>query len=80
MQIVMRDGRLFQGTAIQIVRAMQDIAMPAQHLSLAEYIDWVAGNTRRFEEIELEIKGDSDEARAASLVDEMVRVGLARRA
>ena len=26
MKIVMRDGRVFQGTALQIVRAMQDIA------------------------------------------------------
>ena len=26
MKIVMRDGRVFQGTALQIVKAMQDIA------------------------------------------------------
>jgi hypothetical protein len=76
----MRDGRLFQGTAVQIVRAMQDIAMPAQHLTITEYIDWVVGNTRRFEEVELEIKGESDDERAKCLVDEMLRVGLARRA
>jgi hypothetical protein len=80
MQIVMQDGRLFQGTALQIVRAMQDIAFPAQGMTLHEYIDWVVGNTQRFEGEELLVRGDSDEDRAASLVAEMIRVGLAKNA
>lgn len=49
MKIMMRDGRVFQGTPKQIVQAMQDIAMPAQHLSLTEYMAWVADNALRFE-------------------------------
>ncbi len=44
MKIMMRDGRVFQGTPKQIVQAMQDIAMPVQHLSLSEYMEWVAAN------------------------------------
>lgn len=78
MRIVMRDERVFQGTPIQIVRAMQDIAFGVDQLSLAQYIDWVVDNARRFEEVQLQIEGPGDDERAESLVREMVRTGLAR--
>lgn len=79
MKIVMRDGRLFQGTAVQIVRAMQDVAFGVDDFTLPEYIDWVVANARKFDEVELDVQGESDEERAASLVDEMVRTGLTQR-
>ena len=79
MKITMRDGRVFRGTALQIVKAMQDIAFGVDDYTVREYIDWVAANARKFEEVELAIAGETDEARAASLVDEMVRTGLAER-
>ena len=79
MTITMRDGRVFRGTALQIVKAMQDIAFGVDDYTVREYIDWVAANARKFEEAELAIAGETDEARAASLVDEMVRTGLAER-
>ena len=79
MTITMRDGRVFRGTALQIVKAMQDIAFGVDDYTVREYIDWVAANARKFEEVELAIAGETDEARAAILVDEMVRTGLAER-
>ncbi|WP_375743640.1 hypothetical protein NR800_37105 [Corallococcus interemptor] len=75
----MRDGRVLQGTAVQIVKGMQDIAFGVERLSLGEYIHWVVGNAQRFESTELRVQGETDEEKAASLVDEMLREGLAAR-
>ncbi|RKI05683.1 hypothetical protein D7Y15_32780 [Corallococcus sp. AB030] len=75
----MRDGRVLQGTAVQIVKGMQDIAFGVERLSLGEYINWVVGNAQRFESTELRVQGETDEEKAASLVDEMLREGLAAR-
>lgn len=77
MVIVMRDGRVFQGTPEQIVRAMQDIAFGADGMSLDEYIDWVIENACRFEGVELKADGATPELRASSLIDGMVNRGLA---
>ncbi|NNC15184.1 hypothetical protein HJC22_05475 [Corallococcus exiguus] len=72
----MRDGRVFQGTPVQIVRAMQDIAFGVERLSLPEYIDWVVANAQRVESVALRVQGDTDEEKAASLVEEMLRTSL----
>jgi hypothetical protein len=77
VKITMRDGRVFQGTALQIVKAMQDIAFGVDDFTVPQYIEWVVANARRFEEVELVIKGDTDEEKAAALVSEMLRAGLA---
>jgi len=79
MNIVMRDGRVFRGTAVQIVRGMQDIAFGVEQFTLAEYIDWVVANALKFEEVELKITGETDEEKAAALVAEMIRTGLTRK-
>ena len=79
MQIVMRDGRVFQGTATQIVKAMQAIAFGVEQMTLDQYIDWVVDNARRFEAVELATGGETTEARAKALVEAMVANGLARR-
>lgn len=79
MVIVMRDGRVFMGTAVQIVKGMQDIAFGVERLSIPEYIDWVVANTQRFESVALRVQGTTAEEKAASLVDEMLREGLATR-
>jgi hypothetical protein len=76
MKILMRDDRTFQGTPLQIVRAMQDIAFGVQDLSTQQYIEWVAENARKFEGVELAIKGDTDDELATSLVDAMIQAGL----
>jgi len=77
MKITMRDGRVFHGTALQIVKAMQDIAFGVEQMTVDQYIDWVIDNARRFEEVELQAAGGSTDERAKSLVEEMVAKGLA---
>jgi hypothetical protein len=79
MKIVMRDGRVFQGTALQIVKAMQDIAFGVEQMTLDQYIDWVVDNARRFEEVELAVAGETTEERTKTLVEEMLAKGLATR-
>jgi len=76
MEIVMRDGRVFKGTPVEIVRDMKEIAFGVEQLSLNEYIDWVAANAKKFEDVELRVAGETEEAKAASLVAEMIRTGL----
>jgi hypothetical protein len=75
----MRDGRVFQGTPLQIVKAMQDIAFGAGDFTVPAYIAWVVDNAQRFEGIALAVEGETDEALAAALVDAMLREGFAKR-
>ena len=49
MKIMMRDDRVFQGTPLQIVRAMQDIAFGGADFTVRQYIEWVAANALKFE-------------------------------
>jgi hypothetical protein len=79
MRIRMKDGRVFQGTELQIVRAMQDIAFGVEDFTVLEYINWVAQKARDFEGVDLAISGTSDDERAGALVREMLRAGLAHR-
>jgi hypothetical protein len=79
MKIVMRDGRVFQGTAVQIVQAMQSIAFGVETFTLDQYIDWVIDNARRFEGVELGAQGQTEDARAGALVTAMLDRGLATR-
>lgn len=74
------DGRVFQGTPKQIVEAMQYIAFGQEHRTLGEYIDWAVGQLERLQSITLEVRGDTDEEKAASLVEAMLDAGLAVRA
>lgn len=76
MTIVMRDGRAFEGTAVQIVEAMQRLAFGVDHLSLADYVDWVAGNASKFEGVALVVAGATGEEKADALVRAMIAHGL----
>lgn len=78
MRITMNDGRSFSGTAVQIVQGMQSVAFDKKSASLSEYMDWVVDNAQRLNEVQLNVTGDTDDARAESLVAELVRAGLAR--
>ena len=80
MKIVMRDGRGFEGTPVQIVEAMKSIAFGVESLSLAEYVGWVAQDALSYEGVELVVGGDSDADRCDSLVFGMIARGLAVRA
>lgn len=77
MKIMMRDGRAFQGTPLQIVQAMQAIAFGVEQMSVDRYIDWVIDNARRFEGVELKVPEGTTDNRADALVAEMVATGLA---
>jgi hypothetical protein len=79
MKIVMRDGRVFQGTPLQIVKAMQDIAFGVSDFTVPKYVAWVVDNAQRFEGVALAVSGETDKALSASLVEAMLRAGLAAR-
>ena len=79
MKIMMRDNRVFQGTPLQIVRAMQDIAFGVADFTVRQYIEWVCANALTFESVTLAVTGETDDERAASLVEEMIRAGLTHR-
>ena len=68
MKIIMRDDREFVGTPVQIVRAMKDIAFGVEHLNLAQYIDWVVANAKKFELVELKVAGKTDDEDRKSVV------------
>jgi hypothetical protein len=75
----MNDDRVFQGTPLQIVRAMQSISFGAEALTLQKYVASVVEDAQRFEGVALAASGDTDAELAASLIDEMIRTGLAWR-
>jgi hypothetical protein len=79
MKIVMNDDRVFHGTPLQIVQAMQAIAFGAERLTVRKYIESVVESAQRFEGIALAATGDTDRELAASLIEQMIRTGLARR-
>ena len=79
MKITMNDDRVFQGTPLQIVQAMQDIAFGAEGVTVRKYIESVVEAAQRFEGIALAATGGTDAELAASLISEMIRTGLARR-
>ena len=79
MKIMMRDDRVLEGTALQIVRAMQKIAFGVENLTLPKYVEWVAANALKFEGVALTVTGETDDELAASLVEELIRAGLTRR-
>jgi hypothetical protein len=76
---MLRDGRVFQGTPKQIVEAMQYIAFGQENRTLGEYIDWLVDQVQRLESIDLKVEGDTDEDKAASLVQAMMGSGLAEK-
>ena len=76
---MMSDGRVFQGTPKQIVEAMHYIAFGQEHCSFGEYIDCLVDQVQRLESIELKVEGDTDEEKAASLVQAMLGSGLAEK-
>ena len=73
------DGRVLEGTAKQIVEAMQYVAFGQQDRTLTEYIDWAVEMASRMNEVDLQISVDTDEERAESLVRAMLETGMAER-
>ncbi len=76
MRIGMQDSRVFDGSPVDIVRAMQALAWGVEKLPLPEYIRWIAANALKFHEVELSVQVATDEEMAASLIGELIRTGL----
>lgn len=64
---------------INMLSVSRPIAFGVEDFTVPKYIEWVVANARKFEEVELAVKGETDEELAASLVAEMLRTGLTRR-
>ena len=77
MKIRVQDGRVFEGTPIQIVQSMKSIALGAPKMTLGEYVDWVAARAGWIEGTPLTIAGASDDERCENLVVLMLELGLA---
>ena len=71
------DSRILSGSPTDIVKQMHDLAFVPPGLSLTEYTDWAAKMAHDMLGVDLELDGDTDDTRAASLVQAMVRTGLA---
>lgn len=76
---IMNDGRVLEGTALQIVQQMQAIGFGKSDRALADYVDWLAAQVARLTDVAIEVKGETAEEKARSLVDEMLRTGLAEK-
>ena len=63
MKLMMRDGRVFEGTALEVFKAMQDSVRGRVAVARRD-MDWVVDNARRFEGVELVVTGMADRARA----------------
>lgn len=82
MRIVMKaDGRVFEGTAIQIVQQMQSLAFGWDGKPLGEYIDWAATQLERMEGVKIDVLGAAAdlEGRARWFIQGMVDGGMATR-
>lgn len=78
MKIVMRDGLEFEGTPVEIVRAMQGMAFGAEGQSLSEYIDGVAACAKKFEDVVLNVAGPDEAVKAEALVRAMLDARFCR--
>ncbi len=69
---------MLQGTPRQIVQSMQSLAQGQQQRSLAAYIDWLAADIERKNDIALPLSGETDDDRALSFVKALLAAGLAQ--
>lgn len=79
MKVRAQDGRVFDGTPIQIVQSMKSIALGAPNMTLGQYVDWVAARAEAIEGVALEVGGVTDEEKCARLIERMLERGLAER-
>lgn len=79
MRIRMTDeGRVFQGTALQVVCQMKETAFGADAMTPREYMDWLVKQAARIG-VALEVSGGTDEERAASVLAAAEKAGLVSR-
>lgn len=75
---IIHDGREFDGTAEQIVRQMHSLSFGGA-ATLGEYVDWAAEQARGAGALGVRVEGSTEAERAGSLLDGMLRSGLAVR-
>ena len=71
------DGRVFEGTAVQIVEAMRSVAFAPSDVSLDGYIDWAVEQAASMNDVVLVVQGESVQERAQSFVKALVGAGWA---
>ena len=78
MRIELRDGEKFNGSPMKIVIQMKGSTMFSDVKTIREYVDMLLRNAKMVENVELTVKGNTDEELARSLVSELLERGLAR--
>ena len=80
MRIELRGGEKFSGSPMKIVTQMKGSTMFSDVKTIREYVDMVLRNAKMVENIELMVKGNTDDELARSLIGELVTHGLAKEA
>jgi len=78
MRIELRGGEKFSGSPMKIVTQMKGSTMFSDVKTIREYVDMVLRNAKMVENVELTVKGNTDEELARSLVSELIERGLAK--
>jgi len=78
MRIELRGGEKFSGSPMKIVTQMKGSTMFSDVKTIREYVDMVLRNAKMVGNVELTVKGNTDEELARSLVSELIERGLAR--
>jgi len=74
---LLADGRVLEGTALQITRDMQSLSFNHDGETISRYIDACTDHLARVDGVHLNVEGDTDGEKAASFVNEMLARGLA---
>ena len=72
MKLILENMETYSGTALEIIQQMKGSAMFADNKSTREYMDMVMKNAKVHHETELEIRGETDEDLARSLIFQIV--------
>ena len=76
---IVDDGRVLQGTAMQMVQQMQSVAFGREELPIEQYVDWVANQLATMMGVQLEVRGATADEKTRSLIDELLRTGFAEK-
>ncbi len=72
------DGEIFTGaTVTDVVLAMKGATLFSDQRDLEDYIDMVLRNAKMLSGVELTVRGDTPEEKAASFLDALIKHGLA---
>ena len=71
------DGRLFTGTAVEILTQMRSLAFGWDTRSLGDYLLWLKAQIEQQTNVEIELPAGDEAAACEALVDAMVAHRLA---